>query len=106
MISFPARMIVVPGNDDLVPRKDDGRSSQGRSSFFARMIAVLRKDDRRSRMIVVGARSDGQPKQRKMSMLNSSGVRIAISGTHCSGKTTLVADFIVAHRDYVHEPER
>jgi hypothetical protein len=32
-------------------------------------------------------------------------VRIAISGTHGSGKTTLVEDFIAAHRDYVHEPE-
>jgi hypothetical protein len=32
-------------------------------------------------------------------------VRIAISGTHCSGKTTLVEDFLAAHRDYVHEPE-
>lgn len=38
-------------------------------------------------------------------MLNSSGVRIAISGTHCSGKTTLAEDFIAAHRDYLHEPE-
>jgi hypothetical protein len=32
-------------------------------------------------------------------------VRIAISGTHCSGKTTLAEDFIAAHRDYMHEPE-
>jgi hypothetical protein len=32
-------------------------------------------------------------------------VRIAISGTHCSGKTTLLEDFVAAHRDYVHEPE-
>jgi hypothetical protein len=32
-------------------------------------------------------------------------LRIAISGTHCSGKTTLVEDFIAAHGDYVHEPE-
>jgi len=32
-------------------------------------------------------------------------VRIAVSGTHCSGKTTLVEDFVAAHRDYVHEPE-
>lgn len=38
-------------------------------------------------------------------MLNSSTVRIAISGTHCSGKTTLAEDFIAAHRDYLHEPE-
>jgi len=32
-------------------------------------------------------------------------VRLAISGTHCSGKTTLAEDFLAAHRDYVHEPE-
>jgi hypothetical protein len=32
-------------------------------------------------------------------------VRIVISGTHCSGKSTLVSDFLAAHRDYVHEPE-
>jgi hypothetical protein len=32
-------------------------------------------------------------------------VRIAVSGTHCSGKSTLIADFLEAHPDYVHEPE-
>jgi hypothetical protein len=32
-------------------------------------------------------------------------VRIAVSGTHCSGKTTLIESFLAAHRDYVHEPE-
>jgi hypothetical protein len=32
-------------------------------------------------------------------------VRIAVSGTHCSGKTTLIDDFIAAHPDYVREPE-
>jgi AAA domain-containing protein len=32
-------------------------------------------------------------------------VRIAVSGTHCSGKSTLVEDFAAGHRDYVHEPE-
>ncbi|HEV7238773.1 MAG TPA: AAA family ATPase [Thermoanaerobaculia bacterium] len=32
-------------------------------------------------------------------------MRIAVSGTHCSGKSTLVEDFVAAHRDYVHEPE-
>lgn len=32
-------------------------------------------------------------------------MRIAISGTHCSGKSTLVQDFLAAHGDYVHEPE-
>ena len=32
-------------------------------------------------------------------------MRIAVSGTHCSGKSTLVEDFLAAHRDYVHEPE-
>ena len=38
-------------------------------------------------------------------MLDSPSVRIAISGTHCSGKTTLAEDFLAAHRDYLHEPE-
>jgi hypothetical protein len=32
-------------------------------------------------------------------------VRIAVSGTHGSGKSTLIEDFVAAHRDYVHEPE-
>jgi hypothetical protein len=32
-------------------------------------------------------------------------VRIAVSGTHCSGKSTLVEGFLAAHPDYVHEPE-
>ena len=32
-------------------------------------------------------------------------MRIAISGTHCSGKTTLADDFVAAHREYLHEPE-
>ena len=32
-------------------------------------------------------------------------MRIAIVGTHCCGKSTLAADFLAAHRDYVHEPE-
>jgi hypothetical protein len=32
-------------------------------------------------------------------------VRIAVSGTHCSGKSTLVEDFLALHGDYVHEPE-
>lgn len=32
-------------------------------------------------------------------------MRIAISGTHCSGKSTLAEDFLAAHRDYLHEPE-
>ena len=32
-------------------------------------------------------------------------MRIAISGTHGSGKTTLAEDFLAAHRDYLHEPE-
>ena len=38
-------------------------------------------------------------------MLDSPHVRIAISGTHCSGKTTLAEDFAAAHREYIHEPE-
>lgn len=32
-------------------------------------------------------------------------MRVAISGTHCSGKSTLVEDFLGAHADYIHEPE-
>jgi len=32
-------------------------------------------------------------------------MRIAISGTHCSGKTTLVEEFLRAHPDFTHEPE-
>ena len=32
-------------------------------------------------------------------------MRIVVSGTHCSGKSTLVSDFLAAHRDYTHEPE-
>lgn len=32
-------------------------------------------------------------------------MRIAVSGTHCSGKSTLIEDFIAVHRDYLHEPE-
>jgi hypothetical protein len=32
-------------------------------------------------------------------------VRIAVSGTHGSGKSTLVEDFVARHRHYVHEPE-
>ncbi len=32
-------------------------------------------------------------------------VRIAVSGTHCSGKSTLIEDFLAGHSEYVHEPE-
>ena len=32
-------------------------------------------------------------------------MRIAVSGAHCSGKSTLIDDFLAAHPDYVHEPE-
>lgn len=32
-------------------------------------------------------------------------MRIAISGTHCCGKSTLIEAFRLRHRDYVHEPE-
>jgi hypothetical protein len=32
-------------------------------------------------------------------------MRLAISGTHCSGKTTLVEAFLLAHSEYIHEPE-
>lgn len=32
-------------------------------------------------------------------------MRIAVSGTHCCGKTTLIDEFLRAHPSYVHEPE-
>jgi len=32
-------------------------------------------------------------------------MRIAISGTHCTGKSTLIDEFLRANPDYVHEPE-
>ena len=32
-------------------------------------------------------------------------MRIAIAGTHCSGKSTLVEAFLGSHTDYTHEPE-
>lgn len=32
-------------------------------------------------------------------------MRIAVAGTHCSGKSTLIADFLAAHPEFVHEPE-
>ena len=32
-------------------------------------------------------------------------MRIAISGTHCCGKSTLVDEFLLAHPDFAHEPE-
>jgi len=32
-------------------------------------------------------------------------VRIAVSGTHCTGKSTLIEEFLQAHPDFVHEPE-
>ncbi|HKO96471.1 MAG TPA: AAA family ATPase [Pyrinomonadaceae bacterium] len=32
-------------------------------------------------------------------------MRIAVSGTHCSGKTTLIDEFLTAHPEFVHEPE-
>jgi len=32
-------------------------------------------------------------------------VRIAVSGTHCTGKSTLIDEFLRVHRDFVHEPE-
>jgi len=32
-------------------------------------------------------------------------VRIAVSGTHGSGKSRLIEDFLAAHAGYVHEPE-
>jgi hypothetical protein len=32
-------------------------------------------------------------------------MRIAISGSHCVGKSALIEEFLCAHPDYVHEPE-
>jgi len=32
-------------------------------------------------------------------------MRVAVSGTHCCGKTTLVEQFLLAHPDFAHEPE-
>lgn len=32
-------------------------------------------------------------------------MRIAVSGSHCSGKSTLIEDFVASHPEYVHEPE-
>lgn len=32
-------------------------------------------------------------------------MRVAVSGTHCSGKSTLVDAFLSAHAEYAHEPE-
>lgn len=32
-------------------------------------------------------------------------MRIAVSGTHCSGKTTLIEAFLRGHPDFAHEPE-
>jgi hypothetical protein len=32
-------------------------------------------------------------------------MRIAVSGTHCSGKSTLVEAFLRAHPEFQHEPE-
>jgi len=32
-------------------------------------------------------------------------VKIAVSGTHCSGKSTLIADFLEVNPAFIHEPE-
>src|SRR5262245_18638623 len=32
-------------------------------------------------------------------------MRIAISGTHCCGKTTLIEEFLLLHKDFKHEAE-
>jgi len=32
-------------------------------------------------------------------------MRIAVSGTHCVGKSTLIDEFLLAHPEYAHEPE-
>jgi len=32
-------------------------------------------------------------------------MRVAVSGTHCSGKSTLIDEFLLSHPEFVHEPE-
>ena len=32
-------------------------------------------------------------------------MRIAVSGAHCVGKSTLIDEFLIAHPEFVHEPE-
>jgi AAA domain len=32
-------------------------------------------------------------------------MRVAISGSHCCGKSTLIDEFLLAHPDFAHEPE-
>ncbi|MFY9555497.1 MAG: AAA family ATPase [Blastocatellia bacterium] len=32
-------------------------------------------------------------------------MRIAVSGTHCCGKSTLISEFLLAHSGFTHEPE-
>lgn len=32
-------------------------------------------------------------------------MRIAVSGTHCCGKSTLIDEFLLAYPDFIHEPE-
>jgi hypothetical protein len=32
-------------------------------------------------------------------------MRIAVAGTHASGKSTLIADFLATHPEYAHEAE-
>lgn len=32
-------------------------------------------------------------------------MRVAVSGTHCSGKSTLIDQFLLVHTDFTHEPE-
>jgi hypothetical protein len=32
-------------------------------------------------------------------------MRVAVSGTHCSGKSTFIDHFLITHPDFTHEPE-
>ena len=32
-------------------------------------------------------------------------MRVAVSGTHCCGKSTLIDEFLLTHPDFAHEPE-
>ena len=32
-------------------------------------------------------------------------MRVAIAGTHCCGKSTLIDEFLITHSEYTHEPE-
>jgi len=45
------------------------------------------------------------PKESSDRRQNLIHMRIAVSGTHCSGKSTLIEAFLSTHPDFAHEPE-